>query len=77
MIDELFNTIGCEKDLKEYHLDEEGIERMVEDAVIHGCTGLRPVEITKRRYKKYLLQIKRVKHPKLCNCKRTIFGMFY
>ena len=47
MIDELFNTIGCEKDLKEYHLDEEGIERMVEDAVIHGCTGLHPVEITK------------------------------
>ena len=35
MIDELFNTIGCEKDLKEYHLDEEGIERMVEDAVIN------------------------------------------
>lgn len=25
MIDELFNTIGCEKDLKEYHLDEEGL----------------------------------------------------
>lgn len=58
MIDELFNTIGCEKDLKEYHLDEEGIERMVEDAVIHGCTGLHPVEITKEDIRNIYYKLK-------------------
>ena len=51
-------TIGCEKDLKEYHLDEEGIERMVEDAVIHGCTGLHPVEITKEDIRNIYYKLK-------------------
>lgn len=38
--------------------DEEGIERMVEDAVIHGCTGLHPVEITKEDIRNIYYKLK-------------------
>ena len=58
MVDGLFDTIGCEKDLKEYHLDAEGIERMVEDAAVHGCTGLHPVAITKEDIRNIYYDVK-------------------
>lgn len=46
-IDDLFLRIGCPKDLAEYHLNEEGIARMADDAMVHGCTSLNPVEVNR------------------------------
>lgn len=58
MVDYLFDQIGCEKDLKQFHLTEDGIEQMVEDAAIHGCTGLNPVEVSKKEIREIYLKVK-------------------
>lgn len=47
MIENLFDEIECPQDLAEFHLTDEGIEKMVEDAWVHGCTGLNPSPVDK------------------------------
>ncbi len=57
-IDAFLDKIGCEKNLKAYGLTEKGIDRMVEDALIHGCTSLNPVEVSREEIREIYREIK-------------------
>ncbi|WPK69233.1 NAD-dependent methanol dehydrogenase [Eubacterium callanderi] len=46
-INHLFEELGYEQNLKEFNITDEQIKRMAEDALIHGCTSLTPVKISK------------------------------
>lgn len=50
-IDTLFEQLDCPSDLSDFHLENEGISRMVEDASVHGCTSLNPYEVSKAQIK--------------------------
>lgn len=46
-IEALFRQLACPMTLAFYHLEEEGIQQMCEDALQHGCTSLHPVAVSR------------------------------
>lgn len=44
-LDELFNQLGIEMNLKEYSMTDDGIKIMTKDSMNHGCMGLNPVKM--------------------------------
>ena len=58
MIENLFDEIECPQNLGEFHLTDEGIDKMVEDAWVHGCTGLNPSPVDKDLIRKIYKALK-------------------
>lgn len=55
-INKLFQQLEISNDFKQYNVTDEKIQKMAQDAMVHGCTGLNPTKVTqediKRIYKR-------------------------
>ncbi len=51
-LDDLFQKIEMQMDVKDYHINEKDIAIMTKDAMEHGCMGLNPIKMQENEIQK-------------------------